>query len=68
VRRGKDERLPKDKDGRRTHTLANVYSEMIYQICSDYPGLPDARDLTQTEIRLFYEANRSNLHERTKPR
>ncbi len=68
MRRGADARLPRDPQGRRTHTLANVYSEMIFQICADYPGIPDVRDLSQSEIRHFYEANRKNLHERTKPR
>src|SRR5690606_326939 len=34
VRRGEDERIPRDREtGEARHTLINVYSEMLLQIC-----------------------------------
>ncbi|MFW6031047.1 MAG: hypothetical protein ACOC9T_00530 [Myxococcota bacterium] len=69
VRRGADERLRKDPEtGAEQHTLPNVYREMLLQICSDYPGLPDPRTLTMTEIRFFYEGLRANLKKHTAPK
>lgn len=50
------------------HTLPVVLREMLLQICREYPGLPDPRTLTATEIRFFYEGLRPELHELTKPR
>lgn len=41
---------------------------MLLQICMDYPGLPDVRELQSSEIRFFYEALRGLLRERTTPR
>ena len=46
VRHGRDEKM-------RGGTRQVVYSEMILQICRDYPGAPDARTLTACEIRFF---------------
>lgn len=43
------------------HTLVPVYSEMLLQICRDYPALPDPRTLTLGEIRYFYEPLRREL-------
>jgi len=40
---------------------------MLAQICADFSGLPDARELTMEQIRFFYEANRASLRQRTKP-
>jgi hypothetical protein len=40
---------------------------MLLQICRDYPGLPDPRSLTMSEIRFFYEGLRSELRRFTKP-
>lgn len=45
-----------------------VYTEMLYQICRDYPGLPDPRTLRAREIRFFYEGLRAELEEHTKPK
>ncbi len=50
------------------HTLPVVYREMILQICSAYPGLPDVRTMTLSEIRWFYDGERAALHEHTKAR
>jgi hypothetical protein len=38
---------------------------MLLQICLDYPGLPDARELTIEQIRWFYEGRRKSLHKLT---
>lgn len=48
------------------HTLRPVYTEMLLQICSDYPGLPDVRTLSMSEIRFFYEGIRLQLQKATK--
>jgi len=48
------------------NTFYNVYSEMLLQICRDYPGLPDARTLQASEIRFFYDGLRAELIEHTK--
>jgi len=34
---------------------------MLRQICMDYPGLPDPRTLTMTEIEFFYDGLRPSL-------
>jgi hypothetical protein len=69
VRAGKDARLPKDKEtGSSQHTVVNVHTEMLLQVCRDYPGLPDPRTLTASEIRFFYEGLRHELQEHTKPK
>ena len=49
------------------HTRANVYREMILQICLDYPGLPDVRTLSGSQIRFFYEGIRESLKKGTMP-
>jgi hypothetical protein len=41
---------------------------MLLQICADYPGLPDPRTLSMTEIEFFYEGIRASLREASKPR
>lgn len=38
---------------------------MLLQICSDYPGLGDPRELSLTEIRFFYNGLRSTLRKHT---
>ena len=50
------------------NTRANVYCDMLLQVCRDYPGLPDPRTLTASEIRFFYEPLRPELCEATKPK
>lgn len=47
------------------HTRPNVYREMIRQICADYPGLPDVREMTETEIEFFYDGLRPALRKAT---
>ena len=66
MRGGSDAWLPTDLDGRPQHTLHAVYGEMLLQICSSYPGLPDARTLKISEIRFFYDGLRSDLRKSTK--
>lgn len=66
VRAGKDVRLPRAREGHRQHTLDAVYREMLLQICTDYPGLPDVRTLTLGEIRFFYDGLRPTLRRHTK--
>lgn len=41
---------------------------MLLQICREYPGLPDPRTLSLTEIRFFYEGLRAELKRHTKPK
>jgi len=62
VRHGEDAKI--DKCG---HIFNAVYREMFLQICRDYPGLPNARDLKAKEILFFYEGLRPELKEHTKP-
>lgn len=50
------------------HRFSVVYSEMLFQICSDFPGLPDPRGMTASEIRFFYDGLRSGLHGLTRPK
>lgn len=50
------------------HTARAVYTEMLYQICRDYPGLPDPRTLTVSEIVFFYEGLRPELRRHTTPK
>lgn len=67
MRSGADARLPNDRQtGRSAHTFLPVYLEMFMQICREYRSLPDPKALTASEIRLFYEALRPELRERTK--
>lgn len=47
--------------------MRNVYREMLLGICSFYPGLPDPRTLTLSEIRFFYDGMRDSLKEATAP-
>ena len=61
IRHGGDFRHPK-----RGHTGPTVYTEMLLQICRDYPGLPDPRTLTWRQIRFFYEGLRPELTKHTK--
>jgi hypothetical protein len=48
--------------------MRNVYGEMFLQICRMYPGLSDAKTLTISEIRSFYDGLENELIELTKPR
>ncbi len=69
VREGVSCWLPRDLDtGREVHTLPTVMSEMVLQVCSDYPGIPDYRTLTFEQIEWFYNGLRESLKEATKPR
>lgn len=78
---GKDARLPlrldrdaisdgtkKAKVYRRHHTASVVHRSMLWQICRDYPTLPDPRTLTVNEIAFWYDGLRHDLRERTKKR
>ena len=49
------------------HTFAAVYTEMMFQICRDYPGLPDPRTLKAHEILFFYNGVRDELKSHTRP-
>jgi hypothetical protein len=61
VRFGDDRKLERGE-----HRLAPVYSEMIRQVCRDYSGIPDARTLSLSEIRFFFEGIRGELKQHTK--
>ena len=61
MRRGADEKLPKNQN-----TFYNVYTEMLLQICRDYPGLPDPRMLKAHEIKFFYDGLREELKKHTR--
>lgn len=63
VRAGESRRLI-EREG--VHCVANVYPEMLIQICRDYPGLPDPRTMRLREIRFFYSGIRRELEEHTK--
>jgi hypothetical protein len=41
---------------------------MLLQICSSFPGLPDARTLKLSAIRFFYEGRREALKNHTAPK
>lgn len=56
------------KHPHRGHTANRVYTEMLLQVCRDYPGLPDPRTLTGRDIRFFYDGLRAELIAHTKPR
>jgi hypothetical protein len=58
----------KDKDGRfrEQNTFVRVHVEMLLQVCRDYPGLPDPRTLTMSEVRFFYDGLRAELSRNTK--
>lgn len=60
VRHGQDE-----KHAKGGHTFLPVHTEMLYQVCRDYPGLPDPRTLRAFEIRFFYEGLRGELRHHT---
>lgn len=61
VRDGNEVILPKGQ-----HTIGFVYTEMLLQICRDYPGLPDPRTLSMGEVRFFYDGLRRELIKHTK--
>lgn len=61
VRNGEDVQLPK-----RGHVAQVVYPEMILQVCRDYPGLPDIRELKAHQIRFFYDGLRTELKQSTR--
>lgn len=61
VRDGSEVTLPKGR-----HTIGFVYTEMLLQICRDYPGLPDPRTMRMCEIRWFYDGLRTELIKHTK--
>lgn len=63
VRWGEDFKHPQ-----RGHTASRVYTEMLLQVCRDYPGLPDPRTLRGHEIRFFYEGLREEIKRATKPK
>jgi hypothetical protein len=65
VRRGVDARK-EPQEGR--HVLVPVYIEMMMQCCRDYPGLPDVRTLTMSQIEVFYDWLRPGLKQATKPK
>ena len=46
--------------------MANVYRQMLLQICVDYPGLPDVTVMKMSGIRFFYEGSREELKKVTK--
>lgn len=60
--------LPDRETGEARHTLVPVYTEMIFQIASDFPGLPDPRTMTLSEIRWWYEGVRPALKKHTAPK
>lgn len=67
MRGGSDARLPYERNDPQ-HTLVPVYCEMLLQICSSFPGLPDARTLKLSAIRFFYEGRREALKNHTAPK
>jgi hypothetical protein len=67
VRGGADTRLPTDREtGKSTHTMVNVYSDLLLHICRAYRVLPDPRTMTTSEIRFYFEGIRSSLKPKPK--
>ena len=62
VIRGEDGKLEDD------HNFQAVYTIMLWQICRDYHGLPNVKNLKAHEIRFFYDGLRIELKEHTKPK
>lgn len=60
MRDGEDVRLPHHRDDP-PHLLLQVYTEMLLQVCSDYPALPDPRALKLRQILFFYNGRRGSL-------
>lgn len=54
-------RDPETGDTSNGHTLVPVYQSMLLQIARDYPGLPDLRTLSMSEIRFFYDGLRPEI-------
>lgn len=67
MRGGADVQLPNDGDFV-VHCAQVVYREMLLQICTDYPGLPDPRALELHEILFFYNGLRPGLRKHTAPK
>lgn len=68
VRRGADERLPRDPEsGKPRHILPVVYREMFLQVCADYHSLPDPMSMRLSDIRFFYDGLRATLKKHTDP-
>lgn len=55
-----------DKLSGGAHTLVNVYLEMLLQVARGYPGV-EARSLTISELRFFYDGLRAELRANSKP-
>lgn len=51
----------------RLSSASATYKEMMLQVARDYPGLPDLRTLTVSEIVFFYEGLRPELQKHTRP-
>lgn len=71
VRQGADEVPAVGKDSNGKLLLADrvdLHVEMLLQITTDYPGLPDVRTLTASDIRFFYNGLRQSLKKHTQPR
>jgi hypothetical protein len=54
-------RDPESGDTSNGHTLVPVYQSMLLQIARDYPGLPDVRTLSMSDIRFFYDGLRPEI-------
>jgi hypothetical protein len=67
VRNGEEVILEPTADGIEMHTRAHVVTEMFFQICMRYPGLPDPRTLDLDEIEFFYDGIRGQLLAETRP-
>ncbi len=65
VRGGADAYIAEPDGG---HGLVNVYSEMLAQCTRAYSGLPDARTLTMSDIRFFYDWLRADIRRATAPK
>ena len=50
-----------------TNTYLIVYRSMLVQVCREYNGLSDFRELTATEIRFFYNGLREELKRASMP-
>jgi hypothetical protein len=60
------DRIVRNGDDAQLSSASQTYTEMLYQIARDYPGLPDPRTLTVPEIVWFYDGVRPELKKHTR--
>jgi hypothetical protein len=62
------DRVVRDGAAAQLSSARATYTEMLLQCARDYPGLPDPRTLTISEIVFFYDGLRPELIKYTRPK